>query len=70
MRGTAAPIYIICTHSSLVHVHAAHILYMRGAATQRGAATYNRTKSFLEEGGCRTRPLVSIPAHSKLVFWY
>jgi len=48
MTRAAAPIYIICTRSSLVYVHAAHILYMRGAATQRGAATYNRTKSFLE----------------------
>jgi len=30
------------------------------------------TKNFLEhleQGGCRTRPQVSIPAHSNLVFW-
>ena len=31
-----------------------------------------RTKSVLviEPSGCRARPLVSTPAHSKLVFWY
>ena len=33
-----------------------------------GMTTQHRTKRFLEYGGCRTRPLVSTPAHSKLVF--